>query len=120
MDRIHKWMLFAMVGVSAVSLTITAVMASPWITSNAPLYTYRMEQESSNMNFLPTPMNEFIYTAENGYTLNYDDVKGHIGEKPFSTQTTCYNTLNCCFTKSPGITCPGTCSSTCPHTCDDC
>ena len=33
MDRIHKWMLFAMVGVSAVSLTITAVMASPWITS---------------------------------------------------------------------------------------
>lgn len=118
MDRIHKLMLFAMVSVSAVSLTITAVMASSWTTPNTPLYTYRMEQESSNMHFLPTSMNEFTYAAENGYILNYN-VQGYVGETLSSTQTTCYNTLNCCFTKSPAITCPGTCDSTCPHTCDD-
>jgi hypothetical protein len=36
------------------------------------LYTYRMEQASSSMNYLPTEMNEILYTAKRGYKLNYE------------------------------------------------
>ncbi len=47
------------------------VTALGW-ESNTPLYTLRMEQQSSKLNFLPTEMNEFTYVAQAGYSLDYN------------------------------------------------
>jgi hypothetical protein len=64
----NRKILVAVVSVCAV-LVVSTVIASSQI-SNTPLFTFRMEQASSEMNFLPTVVNGFIYTTENGYTLN--------------------------------------------------
>ncbi len=85
-------------------LVITAVIASP-LVSNTPLYTVRMEQESSKMNFLPTEVSAFTYTAERGYELTYDVHLQH-SEGVYATLSgpTCY------------ITCEPTCAYwTCPY-----
>jgi hypothetical protein len=54
-----------------VSLAATCVTASSQ-TSNTPLYTFRMEEVSSEMNFLSTEVSEITYNTQNGYTLNYE------------------------------------------------
>jgi hypothetical protein len=114
------------------------VVARP-STSNTPLYTVRMEQVSSKMNFLPTEMNSFTYTAENGYKLNLE-VGGYWIADQINLDTTPQNTcrITCvpicppdtlgghtcedtscqptCLTQDP--TCPYTCI-TCNPTCDD-
>ena len=102
---------------------VTAVAASPKREVNAPLYTFRMEQASSNMNFLPTAMNGFEYITEKGYVLDCagkeycNNVKPLASENPDTVCTciiiTCEET---CYTCS---TCDSTCPATCPYTCDD-
>ena len=137
MDIRQKRMSIMMVSVAFV-LAMTAVTASPWIL-NTPLYTVRMEQASSRMNFLPYEKNGFVYTAEEGYILNYDAQGCCNGPVPFATypetacsppcepteagdtcqQQTCpYTYCNTCST-CPN-TCPNTCPYTCPNTCSTC
>jgi hypothetical protein len=73
-------MSLAIIGIVTI-LAINVVIASPQ-TSHTPLYTFRMEQASSEMNFLLKEKSTFIYTAEDGYQLNtnvpsgyYDDLE---------------------------------------------
>jgi hypothetical protein len=130
-----KKMLIAVISIAIVSLAITTVTAS-LSTSNTPLYTFRMEQSSSKMNFLPTEMNTFTYTTENGYGLNYD-ILGCCGAEPLimTYQYTCEfyptcETCNTCSTCSTCSTCGGwtcdptgcqiTCGSSCGGTCSTC
>ena len=62
--------MIAVIG-AALALAVTCVTASTSLC-NTPLYTFRIEQASSKMNFLPTAMNEFTSTTEKGYNLTYD------------------------------------------------
>jgi hypothetical protein len=61
-ESMNKKLLIAAAG-AAIALLAVTVTASPW-SSNTPLYTYRMEQVSSKMNFLPTEQSIFAYTTE--------------------------------------------------------
>ncbi len=112
MDR--KWTIIAVVSAAVVSLAIACVSASPW-TSNTPLYTYRMEQASSKMSFLPTQMSDFSYTAEKGHNLNYV-CSGYCGAEPLDITSgrTCEGT---CIEPTCENTCPSTCANTCGATC---
>jgi len=56
----------AVVCMTATFLALNCVTANPR-TSYTPLYTFRIEQASSEMNFLPTTVNEISYDATNGY-----------------------------------------------------
>lgn len=107
MDK--KKILIAAISIAFVFLAVAFVIARP-STSNTPLYTLRMEQASSKMNFLPTEINEFIYAAEKGYELNYN-VRGYCkGTTPLGTKPP----LSC---EEP--TCGPSCDPTCPYTCDN-
>ena len=99
-----------MASVSCVLLVASAATASS--LPNTPLYTVRMEQASSKMNFLQTNMNGFTYTAENGCIVNYN-AAGYCGAPlEITVGKTCDGT---CVGEE---TCPYTCYSTCPSTCD--
>lgn len=118
-------MLATVVSVCAV-LVVSTVIASSHVSST-PLYTVRMEQASSKMNFLPTAVNEFTYTAENGSTLNYE-VPGSGGEPlEVTVGKTCEGTCveptcphTCPHTCAGNPTCSNTCPDTCGATCDTC
>ena len=105
-------------------LALTCVTAHS-LTSNAPLYTRRMEQVSNKMNFLPTAMNEFAYVAEHGYTLDYDVAVNCCDNtiNEYTLAPTCpYTCWDTCVNTCPGKytcteTCPATCPATCPYTC---
>jgi hypothetical protein len=94
-----KWVSIG-IGIVIVSLTI-AVAAANSPAFSTPLYTVRMEQASSQMSFLPTEMNNFTYTTEKGYTVNYDIL------------------ARCDYAglSFGGFTCPETCPYTCEQTC---
>ncbi|MBU7026917.1 MAG: hypothetical protein HXS48_08240 [Theionarchaea archaeon] len=114
-------------GITVVLLAVAVVTARPWI-SDTPLYTVRMEQASSKMNFLPTAVNGFTYTTEKGYTLDCN-VSGYCGAVPLISggvstcetcqgQSTCWNTCpDTCEPSCEGTCFGSTCSSTCPSTC---
>jgi hypothetical protein len=122
MDK--KKMSVVMIGVVLVALGVTVTASS---VSHTPLYTFRMEQVSDKMNFLPTEVNGFTYTSEKGYVLNYGLTGFCKNVEPLSTlpntscpeetcEGSCENT--CIYTCDP--TCPYTCDDpTCPYTCDD-
>ena len=101
---------------------VTAVAASPKRGVNAPLYTFRMEQASSNMNFLPTAVNAFEYTTEKGYVLDCD-TGGCCTNGGVVYDTGCYtcpdDTCEHCPTYFPAQTCDYTCPETCPVTCHE-
>lgn len=86
----------------------TSVAASAWNVST-PLYTYRMEQVSSKMGFLPTTTNGFTYMAENGYTVYNGGGCTVISDSPANTWYTCEKTC--------GYTCPDSCMATCLISC---
>ena len=65
----NQEMPMAVIVVVIATLAVSAVTANPQ-TLNTPLYTFRMEQASSEMNFLPEEKSTFIYTTEKGYQLN--------------------------------------------------
>jgi modification target Cys-rich repeat protein len=100
MDK--KWTI-VLISAALVSLAIACVTA----TSSAcrtPLYTVRMEQQSSKLNFLPTEVSQFAYTAQKGYNVDY-----HVAA--------------CCYaaplSTSPASTCNPSCFDTCEDTCED-
>lgn len=109
--------LIAVASAVLLSLAVACVTAGTW-TSSTPLFTLRMEQASSEMNFLPRSAAGFTYTTGNGYTLGYcaSGCKGAVPLAPVTYNTcqeetcdepTCYNT------------CPGVCYTTTP-TCQSC
>lgn len=70
MNKNQMWISTAIVSMAIMSLAVGAA-ANPQKQSITPLYTYRMQQASSSMNFLPMEKNDFIYTAEKGCELQY-------------------------------------------------
>ena len=107
MDK--RKMLLAAISIAALLLAVSVVTANPGTKSNTPLFIYRMEQHSSDKNFLPTETNTFAYAAEKGFNLNYEATRHIEDAEPLADcsyySTTCHNT------------CPNTCDSTCPWTC---
>jgi len=125
----RRKMVIAEVNVVIVVLTV-AFVASGSLAANTPLYTVRMEQASSKMNFLPTERSNFVYTTEEGCNLNCNAVGCCNGAKLLGTDYTCYLTIPCvtCNGGTCSYTCPYTCGNTCddptcpdtcPYTCDD-
>ena len=72
--RIQKWMSVAAVVAAITFLAATAATARR--IPDTPLYMYRMETQSSEMDFLPTAVNGFTYSTEKGSTLQYGFVDG--------------------------------------------
>jgi hypothetical protein len=125
MDRMQKWVLIAaltVIGLVIVPFVVPCVSASPG-EPNAPLYIHRMEQVSYGMNFLSTQVNNFIYTTEKGYTVNYDVAGCCNGARAPPTNLTCvgscFNTCSNCGDTwyTCGYTCWNTCKNTCWNTC---
>jgi hypothetical protein len=104
-----KKLVLVVVGAAAL---YAAVVYASWQTIDTPLYTYRMEQQSNKMGFLPTKMNNVTYAAEKGYTLNYEVATWH-NVQPKNTMTICVSCQTC---YEP--TCV-TCFETCLPTCDN-
>ncbi|KYK31478.1 MAG: hypothetical protein HXS48_01120 [Theionarchaea archaeon] len=121
MDK--KQLSLAAMSVAVLLLGVTFVTANP--LTSTPLYTVRMEQQSSEMSFLPTEMNEVTYTTENGYTLNYNAPLGCCGDAnplgacTYYATTCCSSCYGTCSATCPltCYTCPATCTDTCPNTC---
>jgi hypothetical protein len=129
----------SVVGVCIV-LCVVAVAPATSLLADTPLYTVRMEQNSSEKHFLPTEVNEFSYNAEPGYTVT-KEVSAYTGGATLDTGVwtcepntheftckTCNTCLTCesCFhcetqdTCEPTCeTCTNTCESTCHATCPD-
>ena len=61
----------SIVGIAIVACAVVAVSAT-FPGANTPLYRFRMEQISNQMNFSPVKMSGYTYTAEGGYTLHYE------------------------------------------------
>ena len=121
MDR--KTILITVVSVSVVLLAVATVTASIR-NANTPLYTLRMEQASSKMNFLPTEMTEFTYTTEEGYMMDHgagccNGIYPNAETEYQTCRETCGSTCDTCETclGTCPDTCPSTCGSTCPNTC---
>ena len=109
---------FAGINLAVALLAVTVVTASNTI-STTPLYLVRMEQQSSDMHFLPTEMNEFTYTAEIGCTITYNTLGSCVhplGPEPTCEQNPCEWTVDTCPLTCLN-TCPATCFNTCPNTC---
>ena len=121
-----KKMSLVVIGLVAISLAVTCVTASEM--TNTPLYTVRMEQASSKMNFLPTEKNIFTYTTENGHIVIYDAQCCSAGPLDIPTQPMCLITEETCDESCWGTcyptcyeSCGGTCQNpTCGNTCDTC
>lgn len=79
--------------ISLVFLVITGVYASSGVT-HTPLHTIRMEQVSSDMNFLPVEMNDFTYTTGQGCTIVCDTGQSSNGAYLFDTGTCCMVTCD--------------------------
>ena len=123
MDRKHV-IVIAAVGVVFAVLAVNAVGARP-STSDTPLYTLRMEEASSEMNFLPTEMNTFTYTAEKGFTVGQKISTWSSEVHKFRDSAIVCPTVNTCFTCSTCDSClichtisncPTEGSSTCEQT----
>jgi hypothetical protein len=126
MDK--KRMMVAITGAVAISCVVLFATAGS-LMANTPLYTVRMEQSSSKMNFLPTAVNEFTYTAEKGYTVEYCMIGYCSKIQPLAVDTsetcsgwTCY--ASCLGYTCSGFTCWGSCDGwtcfgvTCWNSCD--
>jgi hypothetical protein len=115
----RKKIVIAVAGV-CVSLVLFSTVGS--LVASTPLYIFRMEQASSEMSFLPTIAKGFIYTAENGYTLNHA-AGGYCCAVPLGVKsersTECDDTCTNTCPPPTCVTCPNTCGGTCPQTCDD-
>lgn len=112
MERKQKMLMVTMSGIIVILATAFATADSSSATT--PLYTYRMEQSSSKMNFLPSTMNTFIYTTEKGFTLNYEFQRDCADAEPLAP--TWPNDPTCSPTCG-GETCPNTCEESCEGTC---
>jgi hypothetical protein len=68
----NRKLLMFIIGIAFVSITVTAAVTAYSPLSHTPLYTVRMEQQSSGMHFLPTEMNSPTYTSEPGFDLDFE------------------------------------------------
>ena len=111
----NKKMLIAAICVGGIFSVLLFVTASS-LTAHTPLFTVRMEQASSDMHFLPTSVESFSYSVENGYSLDYA-VESGVCAIPleYTGWATCAGQHNTCSS-----TCVSTCSSTCVNTCCTC
>lgn len=127
MDRTK--LLIAGVGIACVFFIVT-VAANPQ-TGHTPLYTFRMEQHSNDMSFLPTVVNGFTYTTEKGYEVTGYTMGGAGIQDLITIEVTCGTCQNTCEQTCPNTctptceetcpdTCPLTCFNTCPITCETC
>lgn len=103
MNRKKRGIVLILISAALVSLAITAVIATE-TSSKTPLFTYRMEQKSNQMNFLSTEINEFTYTAESEYTLKFDNIHGNMDKNAMK------------FVVQPDGTYYPTCTYICPFT----
>lgn len=121
----NKELSTVVIGAAALFALSTVIASSQGYTT--PLYTVRMEQASSRMNFLPTAVNQFTYTAEKGYTVNYN-AAGYCGAPlEITVGKTCDGTCDIdptcphtCRSTCDDPTCGETCPDTCQLTCDTC
>jgi hypothetical protein len=104
MNKIQK-ISFFLAATGLFLLAAACVSASP-SEHTTPLYTVRMEQASSEMNFLPTAVNGFTYNTRKGFTVN------HEGSACCSAQLLSTGSVDTCYGYS---TCDG--SYTCWQTC---
>lgn len=119
----NKKMSLAVIGAALICAASLSIADS--VMAHTPLYIIRMEHASSKMNFLPTTVNQFMYTTEKGYTVECN-AAGYKSVLPLSTSpaSTCDPTCNdtcedtCEWTCYQ--TCGNTCASTCPSTCSTC
>lgn len=112
-----KQELMSLMAVDALALlAVTAATASSERSSHTSLYTVRMEQASSDMNFLPTAKNNIAFITGSGYGLNCD-VAGYCSAKPLDTggAFTCEVSCDPCLDTECS-----TCWATCVSTCDTC
>jgi len=95
--------------ISAVLLSLVVTFAATTSLSDTPLYTYRMEQASSEMGFLPAKMNEFTYNTEKGFELVFI-VAGCCDVEPCGDTWywTC-STSTCYRSTCGGVTCWNSC-----------
>jgi len=105
-------------------LVITAVTTGSQASLNTPLYTFRMEQASSEMNFLSMERNNVAYTIENGSTLNYNVSGKYCSAKSspaicLTDPRMCSADVGTCAMVTCASTCPNTCPSTCSDTCEN-
>lgn len=111
MER-KKLMVVALIAATALIIA-TTVSASSF--TGSPLFSLRMEQQSSKMNFLPAEIKGFTYAAESKSCLTLDMSlccnAVPLGPEPTSEQNPCEWTVQ---------TCPLTCLNTCPQTCQTC
>lgn len=133
MKRMHLVLLVGSIAIIGASITVATASTSV----ATPLFTFRMQQASSSMKFLPTTASGFIYNTASGYTLDYTCSGAICGNRILATQPintcspdctqqgdtcsstcpdTCYST---CSGSTCSPTCPNTCPNTCPYTCDD-
>ena len=97
------------------SLTVACVTANSWTAEGSPLHTYRMEETSSGMNFLPTLVNDFTYNTEKGYFLNFSGVNGR-GEGILAPKTIIQTCADSCWSDTCDITCYELTCRRCPVT----
>lgn len=100
----------------ALVLFAVACVAASSSVAHTPLYNLRMEQVSSEMNFLPTAVSGFFYTTEKGFTVGSTITGACCGAVPMGTDATCFQSCSTCDTCG---TCYSTCPPTCSYTCDD-
>jgi hypothetical protein len=117
-------------GSAALAVCAVVFVTAASQASATPLFTVRMEQVSSKMNFLPTEINGFTYDTEKGYTVTFginkycssdpsetildDTCMTMCGTCPFSCLESCFET--CDTWPSCPVTCD-TCTSNCNPTC---
>ena len=114
----------ASLAAGVLGVLITAACAASSTAFYTPLYRYRMEQQSSQMHFLPIERNGFTYMAESGCNLYYAHGVIPLEEPtvpetcPNTCEETCDTCSSTCWSTCPN-TCPNTCWSTCPNTCEE-
>ncbi len=126
----QKWALTAAVLLGAAFLFAAGIAAESPKGSTSPLFAFRMEQVSSEMNFLPLEKNSFVYNTEKGCQIGSSPSCGNcsnVGAIFITYKATCWYTCDgtCGYTcvhtcNTCWYTCDGTCSPTCLRTCNTC
>ena len=112
--------------VTSVVVVSLAACVSANFSISSPLYTVRMEEASSKMNFLPHGVTSFTYAAEEGYMITCNaGVYCHVLHITSTSEPTCilptcdFTCQYTCAQTSCQTTCY-TCLETCPRTCQTC
>ncbi|MBU7020781.1 MAG: hypothetical protein HXS41_06955 [Theionarchaea archaeon] len=144
MHKKGKLTLLAVCTAAMTCYAVASVTAYSYSLPHTPLFAFRMGQQSNGNNFLPTATDDFKYSAEGGYNLNYGNggCLCSFGAKFFApltcatcdeemcgqlticlgTCSTCQGMSTCCYTcyntcVNTCSTCVNTCSNTCVNTC---